>query len=427
MARRAPAKNTAPRAAPRLGWHDHLRALLTSEAHFEAFQTRGVYVEGPAKYSTWANYLETFDEVVVLARVAEGASPASEEARADGSGVSFCALPDYHGPWGYLRRLPELKRRAREAIRNCDAYVLRVPGLVGRLVWRELAKTGKPYALEIVGDPWDALGPGTVRTALRPVLRRAAASELRTMCRGAIAIHYVTQRALQQRYPPAKGVYAVGFSDALMDSAFASQADIERRWERIDDAIGKSADRPLRVGFVGSLSQLYKGPEVLLRAVAECASRGLSIEALLAGDGRYLPAMKSLAAELGIGAHTQFLGQLPFGQSVLEFLDSVDLFVMPSYAEGLPRALLEAMARGCPCIGSNVGGIPELLRPEDMVPARDAHALAAKLLESARSPDELKRMSQRNLEKAREFNPEALRQIRRAFYEFVKLHSVARS
>jgi glycosyltransferase involved in cell wall biosynthesis len=420
-----------------------MRLLTATEQRFVRGPDQHTYVDGPAKYSAWANYLEAFDEVVVLARVATtghvdgepaGAANATrasepqrawrEEARADGPSVSFFALPDYRGPWEYLRRLPELKDRVRQAVENCDAYILRVPGLVGRLVWRELRRRGKPYALEVVGDPWDALGPGTWRSAMRPVFRRVAARDLKAMCQGAMAVHYVTQSSLQRRYPPAKDAYAVGFSDALMDSAFASAAEMNERFRRIDligDVAGINGARgPFRVGFVGSLAQMYKGPDVLLRAASLCRARGMNIETALAGDGRYAAAMKALAKQLGIEERTQFLGQLPFGKAVFDFLDSVDLFVMPSYAEGLPRALLEAMARGCPCIGSDVGGIPELLEAGEMVAAGDASALGEKIIEVAASGARLKQMAARNLEKARQFSPELLREVRREFCRFVR-------
>ena len=98
---------------------------------------------------------------------------------------------------------------------------------------------------------------------------------------------------------------------------------------------------------------------------------------------------------------------------------------MPSRAEGLPRALLEAMARGCPCIGSNVGGIPELLAEADLVPPGDPEALAEKILEVAGNPERLKSMGKRNLVKARQFSPELLKEVRRDFFRYVRLHSGA--
>jgi glycosyltransferase involved in cell wall biosynthesis len=405
-----------------------MQALIAVENHFEYGPDGRIYGEGPAKYSFWSHYLATFDEVMVLARVGAHGKAIREEERADGPRVSFCALPDYYGPWQYLKKLPELKAVVREAVKKCDAYILRVPGLVGGLAWREIKRQRKPYALEVVGDPWDALSPGTVPGLFRPLFRRVATRELKAMCRGAAAVHYVTQGALQRRYPPSKDAYVAGFSDALMDSAFASAATQAERFRRID-GIGASADgeKKFRVGFIGSLSQLYKGPDVLLRAAALCREHGLEFETAMVGDGRYAGAMKALARRLGIEDRTKFLGQLPFGEAVYEFLDSVDLFVMPSRAEGLPRALLEAMARGCPCIGSSIGGIAEVLAADDLVASGNAESLASKIQEVAGNSERMKRMGRRNLEKAQEFSPERLKEVRRAFFEFVKLHSSGRA
>jgi glycosyltransferase involved in cell wall biosynthesis len=78
------------------------------------------------------------------------------------------------------------------------------------------------------------------------------------------------------------------------------------------------------------------------------------------------------------------------------------------------------MARGLPCIGTTVGGIPELLPPEDLVPPNDPYALAAKIKEVLRSPERMARMSMRNLQKAQEYREEVLQARRRAFYQAVK-------
>ncbi|HEV1994049.1 MAG TPA: glycosyltransferase family 4 protein, partial [Candidatus Acidoferrum sp.] len=328
----------------------------------------------------------------------------------------------------YLRVLPELNASVRQAVRECDAYILRMPGLLGRLALREINRLGRPCALEVVGDPWDALGPGTWPSLLRPFFRRAAARQLRVACRHAMAVHYVTQQALQRRYPPGEKAYAVGFSDALMDAAFASAEILEQRYGRIEQAARNAGDRGrrFRIGFIGSLARMYKGPDLLLHAAADCRSRGLDFEMVMVGDGRHAQAMQALARRLGIADRTQFAGQLPYGQAVFDFLDSIDLFVMPSRAEGLPRALLEAMARGCPCIGCEVGGIPELLAQDDLAPLGDAQALAGKILEVAGSPQRLKQMALRNLEKARQFSPEFLEEARRGFFRYVRDHSEAR-
>jgi len=394
-----------------------VRLLLTTEGRFSRSPLGEIYAEGPASHSTWLNYLEVFDEAVVLARVGAWNEDCFGQARADGPSVSFCALPDYHGPWEYLHSLPKLKPRVRQTVANCDACILRVPGLVGRLAWKEIRRLGRPYALEVVGDPWDALGPGTWPSSFRPIFRRAGARELKAMCQGAMAVHYVTQSALQRRYPAAQRAYSTGFSDAALDSAFAAVSTLEERSRRL------VLNESLRIGFIGSLAQMYKGPDVLLRASSLCRSRGRDFEIIMVGDGRYAKPMKALATRLGIEGRTQFVARLPFGKPIFDFLDSIDLFVMPSRAEGLPRAMLEAMARGCPCIGSNVGGIPELLAADDLVPPNDPEALARKIMEVTADPQRMKAMSERNLARAKQFDPNTLRDVRRVFYEYVRAHS----
>jgi glycosyltransferase involved in cell wall biosynthesis len=399
-----------------------MRLLVAVEQRYELGTDDHIYANGPARYSSWANYLDAFDEVVVLARVGKTSEARRVQERADGPHVSFVALPDYRGPWNYLRSLPALQARVREAVRAADAYVLRVPGLVGRLVWFELRRAGKPYALEVVGDPWEALGQGTWRSAVRPLFRRVAAANLRAMCREAVAVRYVTRAALQQRYPAASGAFVTSFSDVELQEGFATPTQLAARRDRFRSfQDSRMSDQSAwHIGFIGSLAQLYKAPDLLLRALADCARQGLAFEASIVGDGRYRREMERLSKPLGLEGRVRFLGVLPYGKAVQEYLDLVDLFVMPSRTEGLPRAMVEAMARGCPCLGSAVGGIPELLNEEDLFAPNDRQALAEKISTVLRDPARMQEMSRRNFEKAAEFRPETLDARRREFYIAVR-------
>jgi len=82
--------------------------------------------------------------------------------------------------------------------------------------------------------------------------------------------------------------------------------------------------------------------------------------------------------------------------------------------------MVEAMARGLPCIGTTVGGIPELLPAEDLVPPNNVPALAAKIKEVMADPRRMAGMTERNFSKAQEFQDEVLRERRIAFYTFVR-------
>ena len=246
-------------------------------------------------------------------------------------------------------------------------------------------------------------------------------------CAGACGAAYVTRRALQSRYPCV--AYETSVSDVELDRAPAimhdgklsthyssiqlDQADFARSQRR-----NTVMSRRLHLITVGSLEQLYKAPDILIRAVAECVGSGLDLELFIVGEGRYLAAMQSLSASLGIDDHIHFMGALPGGEAIRRQLDAADVFILPSRTEGLPRAMIEAMARGLPCIGSTAGGIPELLPVEDMVPPDDTKALACKIREVVTNPARMEAMSGRNLEKARGYSDIVLRGKRIMFYRW---------
>jgi phosphatidylinositol alpha-1,6-mannosyltransferase len=194
-----------------------------------------------------------------------------------------------------------------------------------------------------------------------------------------------------------------GSDVALDDSAFVPAQPLRRR-----DGVGAT------LITVASLDQPYKGIAVLLDAVAELHRSGRLVKLLVVGGGALMSELQAQAQSLGISAIVEFLGQLD-RKGVQRALDRSDVFVLPSLTEGLPRALLEAMARGLAAVATNVGGIPELLPAECLVPPRNAVALARRLREVLATPDALMAMAQRNQEVARRYHDRIQTPIRRAF------------
>jgi glycosyltransferase involved in cell wall biosynthesis len=198
---------------------------------------------------------------------------------------------------------------------------------------------------------------------------------------------------------------------------------MDRRFRRIEQS--RSGRRTWQLGFVGSLEQLYKAPDIVLRAIGICVDRGLQVRLSLLGEGRYRPRLERLGADLGLGGSVCFRSAVSPGREVDEFLESIDLFVLASRTEGLPRVLVEAMARGCPAIGSTAGGIPELLAAEDLVEPGDATALANKIGEALTCRGRLEQMARRNRAVAEEYAPERLAAVRGLFLG--ELAALARS
>jgi len=132
-----------------------------------------------------------------------------------------------------------------------------------------------------------------------------------------------------------------------------------------------------RLVCVGRLCE-QKGQLLLVSAVAELVRQGIAIELVLAGDGEMRPEIEAAIREHGLGAQVRITGWISSAQ-VRDELLAARALVLPSFAEGLPVVIMEAMAIGRPVISTFIAGIPELVRPGQegwLVPAGDVQALA---------------------------------------------------
>lgn len=387
-----------------------LDVLVTVEQRYCRTPDGRVWTPGQFVYSFWTRYLAVFDHVRVVARVMDVPVPAADWARVDGPSVSVYPLPYYVGPLQYVRNIGKIRKAIRAVLAYGDSIILRVPSPIASAILPFVWAARRPYALEVVGDPFDVFAPGAIRHPLRPFFRWKMSRELRRQCRRANAVSYVTEYTLQKRYPPSLGAFVTHYSSVeLPDEAFAINS---RHYHTVPS--------PARLISVGSLQTLNKAPDILIRAVALLNQREVNTELVWVGDGQHRSEMEVLARRLGVADRVRFLGQLPSGQPVWEQLDSADLFVLPSRAEGLPRAMIEAMARGLPCIGTTAGGIPELLSADDTVAPNNAEALAEKITEVLSRAQRLTTMSERNLSRAQSYRATVLEARRRELYEAIQ-------
>lgn len=137
-----------------------------------------------------------------------------------------------------------------------------------------------------------------------------------------------------------------------------------------------------------------KGFHVLVEALALLKTRGERFRCLIAGDGPLYGAVRDRAQTAGLREDLEMPGAMP-QERVKALLDTADTFVLPCVVaksgdrDGIPVALMEAMALGVPVVSTNVSGIPELIRNGEnglLVPAGDAEALAQALGRILREP-----------------------------------------
>jgi colanic acid/amylovoran biosynthesis glycosyltransferase len=174
----------------------------------------------------------------------------------------------------------------------------------------------------------------------------------------------------------------------------------------------RAKDQPLAIVCVASLRD-YKGHPYLLEACSHLRDRAIWFECLLIGEGEDRPAIEAQIARAQLSDSVKLLGQQPRDR-VSEILSNADVMVLPSVVtpygkkEGIPVALMEALAAELPVIATAISGIPELLedgRTGLLVPERDARALANALVRLYENPTLGRRLAKAGREKVlREFN-----------------------
>lgn len=153
--------------------------------------------------------------------------------------------------------------------------------------------------------------------------------------------------------------------------------------------------RPLELLSIGSL-QPYKGMSHLVEAIALLSARGVQVRCRIVGEGVERPRLEALIAARHVESAVELVGAKTQTE-VAQLLATADCYVQPSVVthtgkmEGIPVALMEALASGLPVIASDLSGIPELIVPGKggyLVPQADALALADAIEGVFRNPSE---------------------------------------
>ena len=389
-----------------------MKAMVVADHHYYRTPDGQVYVPTVYDYEFWKRYLLTFDKVRVVVRLTDVDTVPQNMLLSSGPGIEFYALPEFRGPVQFLFKRKELKERAARAFESCDCAIFRIPCPIAGTVYKQFKKTKKPFAVEVVADPEPDFTAISFKSFVYLIAAILWTKEVRRMCLEANGVSYVTEWTLQEKYPnqakmgnSSSSYFETHYSSITLKSSFFGES---RRYK------GKHCFTIIHTA--NSMNTYAKGHIVLLDALKMVLDKGYNVNVVFIGDGKLRKKIERHAIKIGVGKNVRFTGLLPGSEMVRNELLKGDMFVFPTLSEGLPRAVIEAMAVGLPCISTPVGGIHELLEPEFLLNPHDVAGFANKIIELIENPRLMEEMSERNLRKAQHYEEHVLNKRRSDFY-----------
>jgi glycosyltransferase involved in cell wall biosynthesis len=311
-----------------------------------------------------------------------------------------------HERVGRLIEAPAVHARLLQELKGATYAYVRLPSWVGLMLLRCAWFLGRPYLVSLHGD-WGRILDDYAERASGPLTRTyylAAARYVRMMVRQGIrgARHtFVVGERLGREYGGA-------------GTACTVYQDSTHRGNEVWPLRPLLRAKELRVLFVGELTEA-KGVTVLMRALVKLKQAGIAASARFVGQGPLLEWLRREACELGVDV--QAPGWVPHGPAFDRFFQEADLLVLPSYTEGVPRVLVEAMMRATPVLATPVGDVPALLADGTrgwLTPVGDEQRLAGALREIATNPGEAERRVVMACEFVRQYDADHWRTIIRA-------------
>lgn len=371
-------------------------------------------------YDFYKNYLECFDTITLFSQVRNASE---DEVKGmllvSGENLKVVELCYTRGFKDFLRKRSLIKQQIKANIDCCDCAVIRPPDQISGYIFKMMKKMNKPVAVEITTDVWNYLRPGNYSLSARPVLRLWWTYQQKYFCTHADGAAYVSNY-LRNAYP------SKALKDKNSDSfdAVFTDAGLTNEYYDYNPILYSEPIKNVRLIHVAAnIGNDGKGYKELITAASKLKNDFENVEVVLIGDGDFSPQTKQLVNSLNMGDSIIKIGKLSDRNDIFMHLRNSDIFVFPSYSEGMPRTLLEAMVNGCVCITSDLPGCREVLSSDVLVPIKDSDALYDKLKDFLSDYEKMNIQKKRNFERSKDFSAENVNKIRLGFYK--KLYSVA--
>lgn len=288
-----------------------------------------------------------------------------------------------------------------------DLIIVRSPSKLADIAARVAMRNNIPYFVEVIGDAFDSLWFHSIMA--KPFAFFSFFRTRRTVLNADFAL-YVSQKFLQSRYPCKN--YSVGISDCIVNPI--SEPELEKKTAEII----RESYSSISIMHAGAVDVKYKGQEYIIKAIPLLNQQGITVRLYLAGNGN-LSYLKEVALKNGVSDQIIFLGGIAHDE-IIRNMKNIDFYVQPSLTEALGRSVVEALSQGMICIGTDVGGIPELIHKDYLVKPKSAKDIFNKIMDFlSLSPENKRLIIERNVQHSKNYQIDKLDSKRNTYYKYV--------
>lgn len=369
------------------------------------------YARTQEKYDFYQRYLRVFDSLKLVTRcVCEETLGKTRVPLDQDSRIEFVPMPFFSGPKQYAQKYFTIGKVAKQVVEGCDAAILRLPSTVAQRVANFVMKANIPYATELVFDAKDALESAT--NGIERLLWNQVHKQMVNTCNKANGVACVTEHYLQTHY-----------TSKRIDAFFANYSSLALHKSFYTSSRQHPGDKEFVISHVCTQVQYNgrKGYNEIIEAMRILKDRNLNVRVDFAGPDYHngILLLTNLAKKLGVEDRVKFIGGVNRLQ-LSNYLEASDIYVMPTWAEGLPRVIIEAMAKGLPCITTPVSGNPELVSEHFLVKYSDIKTLADRIEELINNKDLYEQTSNENFKRSLQYEASILENRRDEFYSNLK-------
>lgn len=321
--------------------------------------------------------------------------------------IKVVEVDNFNSIKGFLVDKSKFERQLEKYLCRVDMIFARMPSNTSNSVLKIAQKLNKPYLVEVGGCAWDSYwNHGIMGKIIAPLMFYRE----KKYVGGAEFATYVTKEFLQKRY--SNNNITTNCSNVYLE--LMDNKVLEERLEKIKNT---NLNHLVFGQALNSIDVKYKGEHLFIQAMGNLKKKGIIVEYQIVGlgTGNFI---KQQAKKYDVSEQVKLLGTKK-KEEIFHWLKDIDVYVQPSKQEGLPRSVIEAMSVGCPAIGSNLAGIPELLDKDCLFnPNRNKEIVIA--TERLLNRKNLEEKAKINFERAKEYNIKDIEERRQSIFDLYK-------